>query len=151
MAFLCAACWCWVFGGSYPPWVRRSAHCKPPTQSSRATGGGEWLPPVAPPVCHQHPSHPQGLGQHKQTTSWAGRSQFGFLLVETAVKRATSSEIGTKNFISGVTIKTIQIENPTKLMQCSWHHNCSPKLFIMIDWESCESKKKRQRSWWQQQ
>ena len=43
----------------------------PPTQSSRATGGGEWLPPVAPPVCHQHPSHPQGLGQHKQTTSWA--------------------------------------------------------------------------------
>ena len=84
MAFLCAACWCraarGVFGGSYPPWVRRSAHCKPPTQSSRATGGGEWLPPVAPPVCHQHPSHPQGLGQHKQTTSWAGRSQFGFHL-----------------------------------------------------------------------
>ena len=104
MAFLCAACWCWaargVFGGSYPPWVRRSAHCKPPTQSSsRATGGGEWLPPVAPPVCHQHPSHPQGLGQHKQTTSWAGRSQFGFLLVETAVKRATSSEIVRKHYI----------------------------------------------------
>ena len=80
-----------LFGGSYPPWVRRSAHCKPPPHQHRAaTGSGshQWRRQSATST---HPTLRGGSGQHKQTTSWAGRSLFGFLLVET-VKRATSSD-----------------------------------------------------------
>ena len=69
MAFLCAACWCraarGVFGGSYPPWVRRSAHCKPPNTEQQqshwwrgvaATSGAASLPPASIPPSGVRPA-----------------------------------------------------------------------------------------------